>query len=82
MEQKYYIFVVDSGWVFSGMIEDETNDVLKVTDAKVVAVWGTTRGLGELAKNGPTANTKLHPCVFVEIEKHKLIFRIPCEVAI
>lgn len=82
MEQKYYIFVVDSGWVFSGQIEAETDNVVKVTDAKVIDVWGTTRGLGELAKNGPTQSTTLHPCLFVEIEKRKLIFRIPCEVAI
>ena len=82
MEQKYYIFVVESGWVFSGMVESETEQVLNVTDAKVIAVWGTNRGLGQLAKSGPTKETKLEPCMFVEIQKSKLLFRIPCEVAL
>lgn len=34
----------------------------KLANASVIRIWGTTNGLGELAKNGPTEKTTLDKC--------------------
>lgn len=39
-----------------------------LSNASVIRRWGTTNGLGELALNGPTGNTKLDKCGDFEFE--------------
>lgn len=41
---------------------DPETDECTLTDAKVIRRWGTTQGLGQLAKKGPQTNTVLDPC--------------------
>lgn len=57
----YRIIVADRGWVFVGECEDMPDGQVTIRNANCIRVWGTTRGLGELA-NGPTKDTKLDPC--------------------
>lgn len=54
------IVVLQRGWVFVGryLLDPETQ-IVTLTDSRNIRVWGTTRGLGELAESGPTASTKL-----------------------
>ena len=54
------IVVLQRGWVFVGryLLDPETQ-IVTLTDSRNIRVWGTTRGLGELAQSGPTASTKL-----------------------
>lgn len=55
------IVVLQRGWVLVGRFEkDGTN--CKLHDASVLRSWGTTKGLGEIALNGPTSSTKLDKC--------------------
>lgn len=54
------IAILQRGWVMIGRFERNGSDC-KLHNASVIRVWGTTRGLGELA-NGPTQNTKLDKC--------------------
>lgn len=55
------IVVLQRGWVLVGRFEkDGTN--CKLHDANVLRSWGTTKGLGEIALNGPTSSTKLDKC--------------------
>ncbi len=52
------IVVLDRGFVYVGRPEQE-DDFLVIKNAKNVRVWGTTKGLGELAMEGPKSGTRL-----------------------
>ena len=58
MKHGMKIVIVESGWVFVGNVETDA-EWATITDAQNVRLWGTTKGLGELASNGPTSSTKL-----------------------
>lgn len=77
MEKKtmligFCIVVCDRGFVYVGKMTWD-GEFAVVENAKNIRYWGTTRGLGELALNGPTAQTKLDPCGTV---------RVPCRAVI
>jgi|ERR1019366_2419417 hypothetical protein len=55
------IVVLQRGWVLVGKFERK-GDQCFLHNAHVIRNWGTTKGLGELAKDGPTVNTKIDPC--------------------
>jgi len=57
----YKIVALQRGWVMIGKLERKGNEC-KLHDASVIRNWGTTKGLGELAKEGPKPNTKLDKC--------------------
>lgn len=59
-DRQPQIAVLDRGFVYVGYCSLE-GGVLTVTDAQCIRRWGTSRGLGELALEGPKANTKLDP---------------------
>lgn len=52
------IVVLDRGFVYIGHADVDANFVT-ITGAHNVRVWGTSKGLGQLANEGPLANTKL-----------------------
>ncbi len=54
------IVVLQRGWVLIGRFE-RNGDQCKLNNAKVIRLWGTTKGLGELAAEGPKKETKLDP---------------------
>jgi hypothetical protein len=60
LERKnmYAIVILNDGWVFVGDIVG-TAEELVMTNVRNIRRWGTTGGLGELVKNGPTASTVL-----------------------
>jgi len=55
------IVILQRGWVMIGKFERNGSDC-KLHEASVIRSWGTTKGLGELAENGPLSNTKLDKC--------------------
>lgn len=56
------IVIGQRGWVWVGATRRE-GDHLVIRDARVVRVWGTTRGLAQIAQEGPTKDTMLDdPC--------------------
>ena len=53
------IVILQRGWVFVGRFKRTGSDCT-LTDAANIRKWGTEgKGLGEIAKNGPTARTQL-----------------------
>jgi hypothetical protein len=76
----FAIVVADRGFVYVGDTELDSNwCVLK--NAKNVRRWGTTKGLGELALNGPLADTILDDIGTVRIPMRAVISVIDTEVA-
>ena len=62
MEKKetlngFAIVIADRGWVYVGDVEINNKWCL-VKNALNIRRWGTSHGLGELAKDGPKENTK------------------------
>lgn len=55
------IVVLQRGWVMVGKLEKNGSEC-KLHNASVIRNWGTTKGLGEIAINGPTTLTKLDKC--------------------
>jgi hypothetical protein len=55
------------------------DDKYIVSSAAVIRRWGTTRGLGEIANNGPTSETILDDCPNLTIHKTAVIYLMDCE---
>lgn len=77
---KKSIVVVTSGWVFVGVYHAATKTApARIIDASNVRVWGTTKGLGQLALEGPTKATALDPCGEVVLPNSQaVLFVHPC----
>lgn len=73
------IVILQRGWVMVGYLERKGNEC-KLSKANVIRSWGTTKGLGEIAGNGPTSNTKLDKCYGqVEFDYLTVVASISCE---
>ncbi len=72
---KRQIVVLNRGWVVVGEYS-EKGDECTLANASVIRVWGTTKGLGELAENGPMTNTKLDACPNVHFHKMTMVARM------
>ena len=72
------IVILQRGWCMVGRYEaDESRIVL--TNARVIRRWGTTRGLGEIAADGPTSDTVLDPAGRVEIHPLTTVAVLDCD---
>lgn len=75
---KKQIVIAQRGWVFLGDVEKEKENFV-IKNASVIRVWGTTKGLGEIAKCGPIeGKTILDPCPDVTIHEFSIVARIDC----
>ena len=75
---KIKIVVLQRGWCMVGRLERKDSEC-KLYDASVIRTWGTTKGLGEIAENGPTSSTKLDPCNgLVEFDYLTVVAAISC----
>ena len=54
------VVILQRGWVMVGRYARNGDDCT-LTDASVIRVWGTKRGLGEITESGPTKDTVLDP---------------------
>ena len=69
------IVIGERGWVWVGNVSREGGDYI-LNDAAVIRVWGTTKGLGELALKGKQSKTELDPCGTVRVPELAVIGRI------
>jgi hypothetical protein len=77
--RKKKIVIATSGWVFIGQYDDSSTSVT-ITDASIIRIWGTTKGLGEIAFSGPTKSTVLDPCGTVTLPISSVVACIDCKV--
>jgi hypothetical protein len=73
------IVVLDRGFVFVGKVHYE-EDFVVIRNAYNIRIWGTTKGLGELAQ-GPTNTTKLDKAGTITVPYKALIFTLEVEEA-
>jgi hypothetical protein len=72
------IVILQRGWVFVGDLFKKGHDC-RLENASVVRIWGTKKGLGEIAKDGPKLETILDPTPVVSFHELTVIATIKCE---
>lgn len=78
------IVVADKGFVLAGDVREDGEYII-IEKCVCIRYWGTPTnkpndsGLGFLAKNGPTAETKLDPQPTTRIHKLQVVQMIDCE---
>lgn len=73
------LVVADRGFVWVGETET-SDDWVHIKQARAVRRWGTTKGLNQLAKQGPLSATQLDAAADLKVSRRALIALIPCEV--
>ena len=73
-----HIVILQRGWVFIGNLSKQGNQYF-LTDANNIRKWGTTKGLGEIALNGPTDKTILDPTPEIQFHELTVIALIKCK---
>lgn len=71
------IVVLQRGWVVVGNFSQNKTEC-KVTDGFVVRRWGTEKGLGQLANEGPKENTTLDPIPETKFHELTVVARMKC----
>ena len=75
------IVVCQRGFVYAGHVEFR-GDYIIITDAVNLRVWGTTKGLGELALTGATPETKADDCGTVRVHELAVVSMIDAKEVI
>jgi hypothetical protein len=75
-ENFFGIIIANSGWVFVGDIKVHKS-FSEIKNCNVIRRWGTTKGLGQLAIEGPLEKTVLDFCgdIIVPINSQIAIFK-------
>jgi hypothetical protein len=72
------IIIAQGGWVFVGDVFGQGDDIV-LTNASIIRRWGTSKGLGQLAANGPQQTTILDPAGTVRFHAPSVIASIDCD---
>lgn len=74
------IVVADRGWVFIGNVFSDANGDKLIQEARVIRRWGTTKGLGQIAIEGPTNDTVFEDAGTVTVPSRSVIAVFDCKV--
>jgi hypothetical protein len=72
------IVVLQRGWVMVGRWSQD-GEMCALDNASVIRMWGTTKGLGEIALNGPTSTTTLDACGHVDFHILTTVVVLNCK---
>ena len=72
-----FIVVLQRGWVVVGDLSKDGTE-FTLTNGSVVRRWGTSKGLGELAIEGPLEETILDPIPDTKFHELTVIMRMKC----
>ena len=75
MDHGFVIAVLDRGWVFIGNVTTD-EEWCVIEKAKNIRIWGTKKGLGELAACGPQPSTVMDDAGSVRVSRKALLFTI------
>lgn len=73
---KKQIVILQRGWVAIGDYSVSKDGECQLSNAAIIRVWGTTKGLGEIAENGATSTTKLDRCPDLRFHPMTVIARM------
>lgn len=73
------IVILQRGWIIIGDLEKD-NEYFTLRNGNVIRFWGTTRGLGEIAKEGKKEKTIFDPIPETKFHELTVIALIKCEV--
>jgi hypothetical protein len=74
------ILVLQRGWVAVGKYTQEGDEAI-LNQAKIVRRWGTSKGLGEIAENGPTDKTVLDSAGKLRANVGMIVLQLQCEAS-
>jgi len=72
------IVISDASWTVAGDVSVADSGWVTVSGAHLVKQWGA-RGLGHLAKHGPSKDTQLEPLGEVVLHSAAVALMIPCK---
>ena len=78
VEMGINIVILDRGWVLVGELSKK-GSVYHLKKGSVVRVWGTSKGIGEIAENGPTSHTILDSIPETIFSESSYIMFVKCE---
>lgn len=78
MSDMTKILILQRGWVVVGRYAKDGDEHV-LTDAAVVRLWGTTKGIGQIALAGPTPNTVLDKAGTVRAHQLATVMVIDCD---
>ncbi|HBA72237.1 MAG TPA: hypothetical protein DCZ63_08635 [Geobacter sp.] len=76
--QDVRIVVLQRGFVAVGRFTQD-GEQCRLEDAAIIRRWGTTKGLGQIAADGPTSNTILDKSPALRFHALTVITTIDCE---
>jgi len=62
--------------VFYGMASNTSEETIHLKDARMVIYFGTTRGLMQLAEEGPTSKSKISAKADIEVRKVTAVIEV------
>lgn len=75
------IVILQRGWIVIGRWSQD-GDMCALDTAYVIRVWGTTKGLGELALEGKTLSTKLDKAGHVDFHILTVVAVLHCKESV
>lgn len=72
------IVVLNRGWIVVGNVSESVNKTV-IQNAAVIRFWGTEKGLGQIAMDGPTSKTILDKCPDITVDTANVVLLMNCE---
>lgn len=76
----WHIVILQRGWVMVGKLQKK-GEYFKLLNGSVIRRWGTSSGLGQLAKEGKQSETVLEPTPETSFHELTMIGAIKCVAA-
>ena len=77
---EWKIVVLQRGWVAVGKYYNN-NSECRLEEASIIRQWGTKKGLGELALNGPQSDTRLDKSGVIRFNLGAEVCRMDCQTS-
>lgn len=69
---KLVIAIIDRGWVFIARVSESPSSI-ELSNAACIRYWGTTKGIGQLALEGPQRATKIDEAGTVTVPRTAIV---------